>query len=287
MEKYQYHNEAKDIQLMRDVLCRGGWAFFDVDGTLQDENGIHPELISRLQLLNLNGVRTGICTGRSGPYLQRFYNKCGHQAEEIFSGGLVLEDGHVFVRPGLSLSEAEKITEQNVLEAIQAFAVYFLAHWQQTDFENGWGEIEGVPIPLVMPSPHLEQGSYSIWERGKKESPDYQNVMRWAESAVNVLGLGLIELFEVGNGSLRIIQPGITKGTGLELLQQEGYIDLSKTIFFGDANNDISAAKAVIDAGGVAVAVGNATQVFKEHVTHVTSLPSGAGIVQVINKILS
>jgi HAD superfamily hydrolase (TIGR01484 family) len=274
-----------NLSKVHEILSHGGWAFFDVDGTLTDHSDIHPLLNEYLFLLNQVGVKCGICTGRSTPDLQRFLHKLGEPAETIFPAGFVIEDGHAIVKPGLPLVNLEVITDSDVLVEIKAFTMYFLAHWGQVDRENGWGQIEDLPVSLVMPTPYEHDGSYSIWEKGEKESSNYARVMEWGQMAVSLLGLTRLELFEVGDGTLRVLQPGLSKGSGLQLFQREGYIDLSKTVYFGDANNDIPAAQAVIRAGGVAIAVNNATQSFKDVATYVTHTQASSGIVEVIDQI--
>jgi hydroxymethylpyrimidine pyrophosphatase-like HAD family hydrolase len=65
----------------------------------------------------------------------------------------------------------------------------------------------------------------------------------------------LLNLLEIGDGTLRIAAPGRTKGVALQELHEEGVIDLSKTVYFGDGKNDVPAAEVIRQFGGVMVAV--------------------------------
>jgi hydroxymethylpyrimidine pyrophosphatase-like HAD family hydrolase len=82
------------------------------------------------------------------------------------------------------------------------------------------------------------------------------NTMQWVQGAVSKLGVGdSIHLLEIGDGTLRIATPGRSKGVALRELHEDGILDLSKTVYFGDGKNDVPAAEVVRQFGGVMVAV--------------------------------
>ena len=66
---------------------------------------------------------------------------------------------------------------------------------------------------------------------------------------------GSLNQLEIGDGTLRIAAPGRTKGVALQELHEEGVIDLSKTVYFGDGKNDVPAAEVIRQFGGVMIAV--------------------------------
>lgn len=278
--------ETKGVLKVKETLKDGGWIFFDVDGTLEDKNGVPEELIQTLQKTASNGIEIGICTGRAPGDLAKLLDAIDpYDPPKIFTGWKLLEDSHVIVEPGKTIDQAITITSPETQAELAALEQRFLENWYASEvLGKGWGFLKDVSVPPVKLSPHPHLGTLSIWEKGPYESPEYANVMAWTQQAVDDLGLQTLELLEAGDGSLRVFQKGINKGTGLQNLADKGLIDLSKTVYFGDANNDLSAAGVVLDGGGAVVAVANATKGFKSIATHTTFQKAGAGVVEVIKQ---
>ncbi|MBI3984435.1 MAG: HAD family phosphatase [Candidatus Levybacteria bacterium] len=277
--------ENKGILKVKETLKNGGWAFFDVDGTLEDTNGIPIDLNTYLQLLISNGVELGISTGRCQTDLIRFFSKVGDSYRQLFKGWLFLEDSHVTVEPGNSINEAAILTDPKTLQEMEMFEKLFTSSWLPSEALPGWGFLKNLPAPPVKLPQYPHYGTVAIWEKGPYESPEYGLMMVWALNAARQLGIETIEFLETGDGSLRLLQKGINKGTGLKTLVERGIIDLSRTVYFGDANNDISAAEIVSNGGGAVVALANATRGFKNVSTHVTSHPAGLGVIEVVKQL--
>lgn len=276
--------DNSSIIKVKETLQNGGWAFFDVDGTLDGANGIPVGLGTHLQLLVSNGVEVGISTGRCQTDLMRFFSTLGGLHRQLFKGWLFLEDAHVIIKPGKPMSEADILTDSKTLQEMKAFEEQFTAHWSPSEALSGWGFLKDLSAPPVKLAPYPHDGTVSIWERGPYESPEYELMKAWALNAARELGIETIEFLEQGDGTLRLLQKGINKGTGLKTLAEKGIIDLSKTVYFGDANNDISAAEVVSNGGGAVVALINATRDFKNVSTHITLYPAGLGVIEVVEQ---
>ena len=83
--------------------------------------------------------------------------------------------------------------------------------------------------------------------------------------------------------SLMVLPGGVNKGTGLILALQELSLPAESVIGVGDAENDAP----FLDMCGTAVAVANAIRSIKAAADWVTDKPRGAGVVEIINRVMS
>lgn len=279
--------EKKGVLKVKETLKNGGWIFFDVDGTLDDAHGIPEGLIQTLRRAASNGIELGICTGRCPDDLSRLLSAVDpYHPPEIFTGWKLLEDSHVIVEPGKPLDQVTILTSSETQAELRALEQRFLESWTPSEtLGRGWGFLKELEVPPVKLSPYHHHGTLSIWEKGPYESPEYASVMIWAQQVVADLGLDTIELFETGDGSLRVMQKGTNKGTGIKSLAEKGLVDLSKTVYFGDANNDLVPAYLVLEGGGSVVAVANATKDFKSVATHTTYQRAGHGVIEIVKQL--
>jgi HAD superfamily hydrolase (TIGR01484 family) len=83
--------------------------------------------------------------------------------------------------------------------------------------------------------------------------------------------------------SLMVLPGGVNKGTGLTLALQELSLPAESVIGVGDAENDAT----FLGMCGTAVAVANAIPSIKAAADWVTDQPRGAGVVEIINRVMS
>lgn len=95
------------------------------------------------------------------------------------------------------------------------------------------------------------------------------------------LGLELQIIFN--KGAVMILPTGVNKATGLCAALEEMNVSSSDVVAIGDAEND----HAFLDMCGVGVAVANALPLLKEHADLVTAGARGAGVIEVIDRILA
>jgi HAD superfamily hydrolase (TIGR01484 family) len=98
--------------------------------------------------------------------------------------------------------------------------------------------------------------------------------------AIRELGLDLQVIFN--RESVMTLPAGVDKGTGFRAAVAELGVAAASVVGFGDAENDF----AFLSLCGLSVAVANAIPSLKERVHLVTSGEDGAGVVEVLQKLL-
>jgi len=233
---------------------------FDVDLTLTErQKALSSDLATTLAN---TGKRLGICTSRALNELDEVFNDLGQERarSNLMQGPIVLEDGGLVIKPGDS--EPTLLVPQEHYEAVQELVTYITDQIERDGCVDGvWYRLRGLESPLVhLPTRYNYRTSFSIWQHHEGGLDVLKgllpNTMEWVQSAVSRLGVGdNLHLLEIGDGTLRIAAPGRSKGVALRELHEEGVLDLSKTVYFGDGKNDVPAAEVVRQFGGVMVAV--------------------------------
>ena len=95
--------------------------------------------------------------------------------------------------------------------------------------------------------------------------------------------LGLKLHMALNRQSLMVLPAGVDKGTGLEAALRELGLVKEAVMGIGDAENDL----AFLRLCGISAAVANATDDLKSQVRLVTTAACGAGVVEVINKVIN
>lgn len=275
------------------------YVFFDIDGTLTNGNGTVVEmLLTSLEALRRAGISLGLATSQSPTEVteslkDRLNTQPGPAG--LFDGWLVLEDGHVLVKPGeLPEHDAIMLTSKSARSQIRDFHKAFEENWSLADDQDlrqgKWGYLRGVLEPPVRLGPAClkEIGTLSIQEKGPTVSVpeyrgEYEYVKDWAQQTAAQKGLDLLHFVEAGNGTLRVLEKCRHKGTAL----LETGLDLSRTVMVGDGLNDVGAAEEVRKAGGYVVAVANAVYELKRLAHYITGEPAGLGVVEYIHGLLA
>ncbi len=99
--------------------------------------------------------------------------------------------------------------------------------------------------------------------------------------AIHDLGLDLQIIFN--RESVMVLPGGVDKGTGFRAAMAELHLPDASVVGLGDAENDY----AFLSLCGFSVAVGNAIPSLKERVHLVTTGEDGAGVVEVLQKLLT
>ncbi len=267
---------------------------FDVDETLKHPKGEHaphrynpnlPLLLYSLHQLGKVGIATDQSRGELRSFVKTIPNINGNS---VFTGPFVLEGGHAI---GTSLLKEQEIaTSHDALLEIEQIYELVLANYI---FNHGadWGTFPNVATPVLLPESAIQGvGSKSVWEKGPMiDDPlyngEYEEVMKWLNDKAQTAGLLVhAALFESGNGTLRIIDKNVTKGTGLLKLQEKQLLDLSRVIFTGNGLNDVPAAEVIKEFGGLVVAVGNAHDELKNLADIVSVQPISDGVIEVFEE---
>src|SRR5262249_37353054 len=98
--------------------------------------------------------------------------------------------------------------------------------------------------------------------------------------AIRELGLEWQGVFNKGSGM--VLPPGVNKATGLSAVLEELNLSPHNVVGVGDAEND----HAFLSLCEFAAAVANALPMLKERADFVTNGPRGAGVVELIDRVL-
>jgi hydroxymethylpyrimidine pyrophosphatase-like HAD family hydrolase len=98
---------------------------------------------------------------------------------------------------------------------------------------------------------------------------------------IRELGLELEIIFN--KGAVMILPSGVNKATGLRHALSELKLHASRVVAMGDAEND----HAFLEASGYGVAVANAIPALKDRASLVTSGAAGAGVIEIVDWLLS
>ena len=101
------------------------------------------------------------------------------------------------------------------------------------------------------------------------------------KQAIHDLGLDLQII--LNRESVMVLPNGVDKGTGFRTATAELGLESAGVVGIGDAENDF----AFLSLCGFSVAVANAIPTLKEKAHLVTSLEDGAGLVEVLQKLLT
>ena len=95
--------------------------------------------------------------------------------------------------------------------------------------------------------------------------------------------LGLERQIIFNKGAVMILPTGVNKATGLTAAVAEMKVDAQNIVGIGDAEND----HALLELCGIGVAVSNAVPTLKEHADVVTKGARGAGVAEIIDRIMA
>lgn len=228
---------------------------FDVDGTLcERQKNLTPTLAS---VLGASGKKLAIATSRAQNEFDEIFEGSGYARPDLINGPIVLEDGGVVLYPGKS--EPTLLVAPEQAAAVRELMLLIRANVADLPGEAVWGRLGDVESPLVhVPARYNYQVSGSVWQQVIDVPRNLERTMEWCTHAAERLGVReLVQLVEIGDGTLRVSVPGVSKGSTLERLHHDGAIDLSKSIYFGDGRNDLPAASAIKSYGGGVIAVDN------------------------------
>jgi len=273
-------NQKTQAQVI-DAIKSASLLMFDVDGTLaKRQQPISPDLAIDLARTD---KRLGVATSRANSELDEVFDGSNFTRSLLMQGPIILEDGGLIVYPGEVTPRLMVTPEEH--QAVSQLMELVLANLTEIGASK-WQRLGDIIDPLVhVPCYYDYQVSASIWQEVKDGIPrNLERVMGWCLKAVSELNLsGLLDLTEIGDGTLRISVPGRSKGVALIELDSEGIIDLQSTAYFGDGRNDLPAAKAVREKGGVVIAVDQQCQELLELANFVTEERGPDAIRQLIH----
>ncbi|CAM9150844.1 HAD family hydrolase [Mycoplasma todarodis] len=235
------------------------YAFFDLDGTLLNKKKNITNLnLESLEILRNQGIKVGIATGRPQMMIKNIINLVKPDLPIIsINGGLIKNNNESINDRSFDVENTQKIYNWLIEEKID-----FLAYTKDEMFYN---DVTNTKWVAQIKERLTTINDEEKWIFTKEPLPTSTRVSKFLILTENVDESSkkkIQEFFNAINESylveslpivLDVMPKGISKGEAISTLDQLNYIELEKTIVFGDAPNDIT----MFNVAGVSVAVPN------------------------------
>ena len=246
--------------------------FFDLDGTLYDENSMMPKS-ARQALLKCKekGHLIYLCTGRSLCELDEELLSIGFDGMIVASGATIIQGKEIIYENVFKEEELKELLSyldsndfDYYLESNQAI---YVTNNMKLFLQSLFGDIEFIQMMKdieKMNVRHINKVNFV----SKKYSMDTLLEM-WKDSYY-VVRSSWLDSFEAGELSIK----GNTKGSAIQFLLEHLHMDKNNAFGFGDSMNDLEMFKNV----GISIAMGNAKEDIKEQADFVTKSVEEDGI---------
>lgn len=242
------------------------YVFFDIDGTLWDENMIVPESTKvAIKKLQENGHKAFVCTGRAmGNVNDPQFEEIGFDGFIAACGNHVEMDGKVLYERNMSYEDVKVIydeSRQHQLPIIYEGSKY---QWMDREGFEGDSYIAYIVENLKDAAKFLDDCDLKEIEANKFSALVNENTNY---SAVEEALADRFDFMDHGDGIIEAVPKGTSKATGIAWLCE--HLDISKedTYALGDSINDLE----MLSFAGHSIAMGNASQVAKDAAEYVTS----------------
>jgi len=245
-------------------MCK--YVFFDIDGTLWDENMLVPESTKlAIKQLQKNGHKAFICTGRA------MGNVNDPQFDEIGFDGFVASCGNHIEMDGVILHENNMSFE--IVKAVYDASrqhnmpiIYEGTHYQWLDREGFDGDpyIECIveklkDVAIFLDECDLKEIHANKFSALLNENSNFPEIEKALGHAFTFL--------DHGGGIIEAVPVGTSKATGIQWLCEHLNIPIENTYAIGDSINDLE----MLKFAGHSIAMGNATPVAKEAAEYITT----------------
>lgn len=242
------------------------YVFFDIDGTLWDENMVVPESTKvAIRQLQENGHKAFICTGRA------MGNVCDPQFDEIGFDGFIAAcgnhvqmDGKILYESNMSYEEVKAIYDASRNHNLPI--IYEGTNYQWLDREgfDGDGYITYIVEKLRDSAVFLDECELTEIQANKfsallNGNTNYDGIKE-----------ALSEMFDFmdhGDGIIEAVPKGTSKATGIAWLCEHLGISIEDTYAIGDSINDLE----MLGFVGHSIAMGNASQSAKDAAEYITT----------------
>lgn len=242
------------------------YVFFDIDGTLWDENMIVPENTkAAIRQLQANGHKAFICTGRAmGNVNDPQFDEIGFDGFIAACGNHVEMDDQILYENNMSYEEVKAIYE--VSRKANLPIIYEGTEYQWLDREgfDGDGYITYIVEHLKDSAVFLDECELTEIHANKfsaliNENTDYESVEETLAE--------MFDFMDHGDGIIEAVPKGTSKATGIAWLCEHLGIAIEDTFAIGDSINDLE----MLGFVGHSIAMGNASQAAKDAAEYVTT----------------
>lgn len=247
----------------------------DLDGTLlNSKKEISEENKNILKKLSENGVEILIVTGRPYPITKKIAQSLEIPLTVIcYNGARVMN------------LKTDEIIFEKVLEENQVLKIIEFCRKNKKDlnlFQNDiWyvEDLESIGTKYYKNNSKLEPilrsfDTFDNLQMIKSIIIDENDILEKVEKELRDI-LGNTVYFTYSQDKyLEILNKDVNKGLTLKNVLEEKGIELSECIAFGDAHNDLE----MLELAGVGVAMGNAHEILKSRVQHITDTNDNDGV---------
>jgi len=251
----------------------------DIDGTiLKYDYEFTQEVKDCITELSETGVKVVLVTGRMHEATKHIVKELGLDTPVVsYQGGLVKHNGETLYERNLNPESAKKIIkwakENNVHlnlylddelyvekddQTIQRYIKQGISSFKIKSFD----EIELKKINKILLIDFEDANRVTLWKEYLESNFDDINVVKSTPYFCE------------------ICHPEATKGHAVNFLKEYYELEREEILTIGDQNNDID----LLKAGGVKVAMGNATDELKAVADYITDTVKNNGFVSAVNK---
>lgn len=240
--------------------------FFDIDGTLWDENMVVPESTKQaIRQLQNKGHKAFVCTGRAmGNVNDPQFDEIGFDGFVAACGNHVEMNGNVLYERNMSYEDVKAIYDAS--RQYHMPIIYEGTQYQWLDREGFDGDsyIDYIVEKLKDVAVYLDECELDEIHANKfsalvKENTDYDAIKDVLEDS--------FDFMDHGDGIIEAVPKGTSKATGIEWLCKYLGVAIEDTYALGDSINDIEMLRFV----GHSIAMGNASPVAKEAAEYITT----------------
>ena len=240
--------------------------FFDIDGTLWDENMVVPESTKQaIRQLQNKGHKAFVCTGRAmGNVNDPQFDEIGFDGFVAACGNHVEMNGNVLYERNMSYEDVKAIYDAS--RQYHMPIIYEGTQYQWLDREGFDGDsyIDYIVEKLKDVAVYLDECELDEIHANKfsalvKENTDYDAIKDVLEDS--------FDFMDHGDGIIEAVPKGTSKATGIEWLCKYLGVAIEDTYALGDSINDIEMLRFV----GHSIAMGNASPVAKETAEYITT----------------
>ncbi len=223
---------------------------FDVDGTLLDAEGYHPDLVSLIRRVEEAGIVVSLASGRTLPNVTPIQQSLAVSGFVVGENGGMVWDTHAGF-PIRALADGARAREA--------------ANWLAT-------QIDGLD-PAGIESNRWRETEWCLKEVGDFEAiRDAIAASQYSELTVVPTGF-----------AIHLTTPGLDKASGVAFALEQRGIDPARVIAVGDAANDIP----MFEMCGHAIAVNTTHEGVAEAADHLTDARGTAGTIEFLNQFLN
>lgn len=250
----------------------------DIDGTIFiPEKEFTSGVIDCIKNLSEKGIKVVLVTGRMNAAATKIAKDLGLETPVVsYQGGLVTENGKILYERYLTLEQTEKILEWARKENI---------HINLYNDDVLYSETDCYEVQRYCNNLHTERTIKSFSEIKKNRinkllAIDYSNpdrITRYEKELQEIFP----DLYIVKSTPyfLEFSNPEASKKCAVEFLQKYWGLKKEEILTIGDQNNDI----ALLQAGGVKIAMGNATDELKSIADYITDSVYEDGFVRAMD----